>query len=264
MKIFLALLFSFSFLNPAAQQKKSSRAIIAHSHNDYEQALPYWLAYHSGFGSIEADIFLVGDSLLLVAHDSTELSRNMKMEDAYIKPILQCLEKNKGFPYPDSSQKLQLLIDVKTDSVRTLERFIGLLQKYPSLIRCEALRWVITGNRPNPSTFSSFPSFILFDGVLSRNYPLPSLQKIALFSDDFKKYSSWNGLCLLPRIDEELLRAAISKSHGLKKPVRFWNAPDQPNAWRCLIEEGVDYINTDSIRSLSAFLGLRTYDSLAK
>jgi alkaline phosphatase len=231
---------------------------MAHSHNDYEQALPYWLAYNSGFGSIEADIFLIGDSVLLVAHDSSELSRNMKMEDAYIKPLLQCLEKNKGFPYPDSSQKLQMLIDVKTDSIRTLERFVGLLQKYPSLIRSNAVRWVITGNRPDPLLFDSFPSFILFDGVLSRNYPPQALQKIVLFSDDFKKYSHWNGLGALPRNDEESIKAGVLKSHRLGKPVRFWNAPDQPNAWRCLIEEGVDYINTDSIRSLSLFLAGRS------
>ncbi|MES1249631.1 MAG: alkaline phosphatase, partial [Chitinophaga rupis] len=44
----------------------------AHSHNDYEQKIPFWLAYNEGFGSIEADIFLRGDSLV-VAHSTKEL-----------------------------------------------------------------------------------------------------------------------------------------------------------------------------------------------
>jgi alkaline phosphatase len=29
----------------------------AHSHNDYEQPIPFRMAYQAGFGSVEADIF---------------------------------------------------------------------------------------------------------------------------------------------------------------------------------------------------------------
>jgi len=44
----------------------------AHSHNDYSNDIPFWLAYYNHFGSIEADIFAVeGD--LFVAHNKSEL-----------------------------------------------------------------------------------------------------------------------------------------------------------------------------------------------
>jgi alkaline phosphatase len=33
-----------------------------HSHNDYEQPIPFWTAYNAQFGSIEADIFLIDGS----------------------------------------------------------------------------------------------------------------------------------------------------------------------------------------------------------
>src|ERR1700753_3310686 len=43
-----------------------------HSHNDYEQATPFWLAYGQQFGSIEADIFWV-EGKMLVGHSYEEI-----------------------------------------------------------------------------------------------------------------------------------------------------------------------------------------------
>ena len=40
----------------------------------------------------------------------------------------------------------------------------------------------------------------------------------------------------------------------LKKPIMFWEAPDNINAWHTLMRLKVDYINTDRISSLSNFL----------
>src|ERR1700750_333937 len=42
-----------------------------HSHNDYEQPTPFWMAYQEQFGSIEADIFWLNGQLI-VAHNLRE------------------------------------------------------------------------------------------------------------------------------------------------------------------------------------------------
>ena len=225
----------------------------AHSHNDYEQKKPYWLAYDAGFGSIEADIFLV-DSVLYVAHDRYELKRKIKLETEYFNPILNCLQKNNGYPYSETGKKLQMLIDIKTDSIHTLDALIILLKKYPQLIRCKYLTWVITGNRPDESLFTGYPDFIRFDGELHKDYSKAALTKISLMSDDFTIYSLWNGENNLSEQDASILDSAVKKSHGLHQPVRFWNAPDKPNAWKQLMDLRVDYINTDFIQKLAAFL----------
>jgi len=232
---------------------KTYSVVNAHSHNDYEQQIPFWLAYNSGFGSIEADIFLV-DSVLYVAHDRNELKREIKLENEYLQSIVECLGRNNDNPYADSQKKLQILIDIKTDSLNTLNAFIQLLKKYPSLVQCKNLDWVITGNRPDEKLFTAYPAFIHFDGELHRNYSKEALAKISLMSDDFKKYSLWNGEGDLTDKDVYILKSAIEKSHHLKKPVRFWNAPDNPNAWTHLINLQVDYINTDHIQELAVFL----------
>ena len=53
------VLFLFLAISARVDAQPSAYTVSqAHSHNDYEQAVPFWTAYREGFGSIEADIFL--------------------------------------------------------------------------------------------------------------------------------------------------------------------------------------------------------------
>lgn len=225
----------------------------AHSHNDYEQKTPYWLAYEHEFGSIEADIFL-GDYDLIVAHDTSELKLNRSFKTLYLENMDSCVRKNSGYPYPDSSRNLQLLIDIKTDSAKTLQKIIDLLKLYPALTRNRHIFFVITGNMPDARTFGEFPDFILFDGVLSRNYTRGQLSKIRMLSDDFRQYSKWQGEGQIPAEDVRKIRSRIENAHREGKQVRLWGAPDSGNAWTRLIQLQVDFINTDHIFDLAEFL----------
>src|SRR4051812_47514251 len=136
----------------------------AHSHNDYEQERPFYAAYEAGFGSMEADIFLVNNELL-VAHEQKELSLHRTLDSLYLQPLKAALEKNSGYPYRDSTHPLQLLIDIKTDSITTVNKLLQVLQPYPGIIHNTAIQIVLTGNLPDQSLFSQYPSYILFDGV---------------------------------------------------------------------------------------------------
>ena len=46
----------------------------------------------------------------------------------------------------------------------------------------------------------------------------------------------------------------LKKAHQQQKPMRFYGAPDFPNAWVNLMDLGVDYINTDHIPDLKKFM----------
>ena len=256
------LLFFISVLafTDIFSQPASYTAANTHSHNDYEQSVPLHTAYYEGFGSIEADIFWHNGELL-VAHTPDELSLHRTLEEMYLKPIQTFIEKNNGHVYADSSLKLQLMIDIKTDAVTTLNKLIELLQKYPSLIHCSSLQIAISGNRPDPATYASYPSFIGFDGELFKDYNEAALSRIVMMSDDLKKYTQWNGKGNIPAPELSVLQKLVSRSHALKKTVRFWNAPDFINAWYQLIHLQVDYINTDSIKALSDFLKKLPADS---
>ena len=66
--IFLSILCCIMSSHLPAQPVHYTTA-NAHSHNDYEQAAAFLAAYNQQYGSIEADVFLLGDSAdLWVAH----------------------------------------------------------------------------------------------------------------------------------------------------------------------------------------------------
>jgi alkaline phosphatase len=224
-----------------------------HSHNDYEQSTPFWMAWQEQFGSIEADIWLVGGRVL-VGHDTNEIKAGRTLEEYYVKPLLACVGKNNGYPYADTSRRLQMLIDVKADSVATLAALIGLLDRYPALEHCTCLKWVISGNRPDPARYASYPPFIAFDGILHAQYTPEALSRIAMMSDDLRHYTRWDSRTGIPDTELTTLREAITRSHQLHLPVRLWDAPDFPAAWQQLMQLQVDYLNTDHIAELATYL----------
>jgi len=250
---FANILFGIGISLSVNAQPKSYSVANAHSHNDYENPIPFFTAYEAGFGSIEADIFLVGGQLF-VAHDTVELKTRRTLRQYYLDPLIKAVQKNNGHAFADSGAILQMLIDIKTDSIHTLNALIEILRQIPSLSKNNTIKWVITGNRPSPWLFSHYPAFIFFDGVLSKEYAADALSKIVMMSADFRKYSSWRGNGEMPPPDYTAVMLQITKAHQLHKPVRFWDAPDTKNSWIEFEHLGVDFINTDRIRELADFL----------
>lgn len=245
-------LASVLILHVNAQERIYSVA-NAHSHNDYEQAIPFWLAYNAGFGSIEADIFLENGELY-VAHDKNELRKHRTLEQFYLQPLIQFMQENNGFPYKDSTRSLQLLIDVKTEALSTLENLIEKLRSHPELIRKNFLKWIITGNRPPPDKFQNYPPFIMFDGDIQKSYSSNELSKISMMSASFKNFSKWTGTDTLRSQEFDNLKQLVEKVHQLHKAIRFWETPDTKIAWHTLMQLGVDFINTDQINALADYL----------
>lgn len=236
-----------------AGQPKVYTTANAHSHNDYQQPVPFHKAWYQGFGSIEADIFLK-NGRLIVAHDSAQLARHWTLDSLYIGPLLLQLKKNSGYIYPDKNRSLQFMIDIKSDAITTLNNLVEKLKRYPSLINASSIKIVISGSRPAPEQFFTYPSWIRFDGELQKKYSRQALKKIEMLSDNFARYSSWRGVGEIPAADKQKLKQWINKAHKLKKKIRFWNAPDTPESWKLFMELGVDYINTDNIEGLSRHL----------
>ena len=229
----------------------------AHSHNDYENIVPFWTAYNAHFGSIEADIFAV-DGELYVAHGKREIKAERTLDKLYIEPVVLRFSQNSNKAWPDSDQKLQLLIDLKTPVDPTLNILIAKLSKYPQVfdraVNPNAVQVVITGNMPAPVDFGKYPSFILFDGRPTQIYSPEQLERIALFSENLKNFTSWKGTKPLPDADRKKIEEIVKTVHQMGKKMRFWGNPDMPEGWSTLMQLGVDYINTDKINDLAKFL----------
>lgn len=224
-----------------------------HSHNDYKQPIPFYTAYKYGAGSIEADIFLRNGELY-VAHDSVDINTEKTLARLYLEPIREMINSNNGYAYADTLKLLLLLIDLKTAALPTLDTLVNLLKQYKQLTRCSTLKIVISGNRPASSQWPSYPTWIYFDGRPNEIYRDSTLARVALISDNFRKYSQWNGEGTFAKEDRKRIKAIIKKVHNLNKPIRFWASPDTPKTWEQLTRLKVDYINTDYMPDVSFFM----------
>lgn len=235
MRKFLVFLFS-AFCSIAFAQNE------VHSHNDYEQNVPFWKAFSAGCTSIEADVILYNNDLM-VSHDVKGINAQNNFENLYLKPLRIIATSNNY-----TSFNLQILIDLKTEAVATLAVLQSQIEKYPELINgnspTKKISFVISGNRPKPEQYENYPSYVNFDYQTLDTWP-NDMSKVALVSVPFYKYSRWNGKGRLTEADENKIKEAVSLAHSKNKKIRFWATPDSKTAWFSLSQLGVDYINTD-------------------
>jgi len=215
------------------------------------------LAYNNHFGSIEADIWAVKGELF-VSHNEKDINPSRTLDSLYINPIVRIFRLNGGKAWKENPGTFQLMIDLKTAVDPTLSLLIQKLGKFPDVfnprINKNAIRIVITGNRPDPAEFKKYPLFVFFDANVALEYSKKQLKRIALYSENFRNYSSWKGEGTINEMEKARLEGIIDSVHSVKKKIRFWNTPDNADAWRLFIEMGIDYINTDHIEKLSDFL----------
>ena len=235
----------------------NAQEVLIHSHNDYRHPLPFYQAYSQQVASIEADIYSTDrEDVLLVAHDREELGIAPTLDESYIAPIVSLYKLNKGKAWRGSDRYFVLLIDLKTPANPTLDRLIRKLQKYPEVfdpaVNPFAVRVVISGSRPEASTFPNYPSIISFDGTLE-DYSSAQLNRIHMISLNFRLFSQWNGQGNIPENELKKLKETISAVHALGKPIRFWSCPDGEHAWQTFHQLGIDFINTDQPEACKAF-----------
>jgi alkaline phosphatase len=232
-------------------QRKSYTTENAHSHNDYLNQTPFYLAYKNGFGSIEADIFPV-NGILYVAHHKPEIQSHYTLNSLYLNPLLQEFTS-------DRARKLSLLIDIKEDYAMALPLLIKELEPLKQYLstteKPNLLTIIISGTRPPPSDYKNYPDFIFFDDNLKFAHTGKEWGRIALVSLPFSKLTEWKGENRLNQKDKKAVKHIIDSVHAAGKPIRFWAAPDTKTSWKWQKKLRADLIGTDKIIELGNFLG---------
>lgn len=243
-------LFCLQFFLFGQAQEYSSTNI--HSHNDYASSLPFYGAYSNEVGVIEADVFLVNNELF-VAHTATEITQHNTLKSLYLEPLAAKLKNLEGKAYP-SNKPLILMIDVKSDAASTLKAIVQQLKTFPEISSNKNIKVVISGNRPLPSQWSTYPEFIYFDGRLTENYSPEELSRVEMISADLKELTIWNGKGVLTQADLQKMQSVIKKVHDQHKKIRFWATQDNINTWMTLMNLKVDFIGTDTVSTLTEFI----------
>lgn len=239
----------------------------AHAHNDYEHTHPLFDALGHRFGSVEADIFLVGDQLL-IGHTEDDLDPSRTLESLYLDPLAALVKANHGAVYRGWRRPLQLLIDIKTEGSSTYLELDRHLRRYPHLFTTYAhgrvvpgaVTNVVSGDRAARTPMAAQTvRRAFYDGRLT-DLGTPAPASFApLISDNWTLNFTWLGEGDFPAAERQKLRTIVRQAHAAGQQVRFWATPDTAGPardalWSELLAAGVDYLNTDDLAGLEAFL----------
>lgn len=241
-------------------QQASKPLPQAHSHNDYQQPRPLEDALAQGFCSVEADIFLVGEDLL-VGHYKSDLKPGRTLQALYLEPLKKRVLANGGRVYP-GGPTFHLLIDLKTDSEPIYKRLKEVLKGYQDLLTrfdqdrttLAAISITLSGDRPKQILLTENPRWAAYDGNLDDMGKGINVHQMPLVSANWTASFKWRGLGDFPEEERIKLRGFVAQAHKDKHRLRFWGAPDMEPAWRELQKAGVDLINTDHLPELARFL----------
>ncbi|MEV3859413.1 phosphatidylinositol-specific phospholipase C/glycerophosphodiester phosphodiesterase family protein [Streptomyces sp. NPDC050095] len=239
----------------------------AHAHNDYEHPRPLFDALDHRFNSVEADIYLV-DGDLLVAHDPVDLDPSRTLDSLYLAPLAARVRAQHGSVYRGWHTPLQLLIDIKTEGAATyveldrqLSRYRGLFTTYAhGRVHKGPVTAVVSGDRAARTPMEAQRTRSAFyDGRLTDLGTAAPASFVPLISDNWTLNFTWQGAGAIPAAERDKLRGIVSAAHARGQQVRFWATPDlagpeRDAVWAELIAADVDYLNTDDLAGLEAFL----------
>ena len=234
--------FLFCMLLIATGYQLTAQPLI-HAHNDYQQPLPLTNALRNNVFSIEADVYL-RNGQLVVAHTAKDVAAVPSLDSLYLQPIIRLFKKHNGRISASKTYAPVLMIDSKESGEAVIAALIKMISPvrfaFDRSVNPAAVQVVISGNRGAVSTWTSYPSYIFFDGRPTEVYDSATLPRVAFISDNYYNYVS--------RQDStSRIQQLVTKVHGMGKLLRLWASPDNAASWNQLLQLGVDIINTDMV-----------------
>lgn len=250
---FLATLLSTQAQIPTGFQP-GTPIPLGHSHNDYLQKRPLWDALQNGFSSIEIDIYTAPDSSLRVSHLPFSLKAKPTLDELYLRPLKEWIDRNGGHVYPDTGLVLALMIDLKGDGAVTyplLKKALLPYRDYITRYRQRAvylgpLRLLLTGSKPVDLLGAETEQWFSLDGSLGTDYTGKNVRigrESAPYAAHFKK----RGNGTLTAEEREKLQKFVQRTTERGRELRFWAAGNNPKRWQALAQAGVTVLNADKL-----------------
>ncbi|OFY86118.1 MAG: hypothetical protein A3F72_06605 [Bacteroidetes bacterium RIFCSPLOWO2_12_FULL_35_15] len=254
------IIISFFVLNVQLLSAQTKVLSNAHSHNDYKQKHPLTDALNNGFSSIEVDVFLKNNKLI-VSHIYPFFKKGT-LETLYLKALQDSTIKHQGPVYATNNLPIILLVDIKTDAAKTYLLLESTLEKYRSILTSyengkiiqRSVTVIITGNKPLDEMKKEVIRFAFIDENLLNIENKNSSEIYLMASTKYSNLLKWNGKGKIPEQEKQKLLQFVSLAHQQGKKIRLWASPENKNVWKELLNCGVDYINTDKLKELHDFL----------
>ncbi|KAJ6610087.1 hypothetical protein B0H10DRAFT_2166187 [Mycena sp. CBHHK59/15] len=256
-----------------------------HSHNDYWRDVPLLTALSFGVASVEADVWLVGETLY-IGHEMAALTTERTFQSLYINPLLTIITNQNpktrftmnqtsinGVFDTSSGTPLQLLVDMKTDGSSTLPFVLSALQPLRErgyLTTCttngtctpSAITVIGTGNTPLGGVQALSRRDVFFDAPLTDLHGAglnatfgPAISPLA--STDYNVAVGWSGIDNISETQLSAVQTFVGDAHALGIRARFWDTPGWPiharnNVWQMLVDNGADWLNADDLEAAAA------------
>jgi hypothetical protein len=253
------LLLLGTYLFPFSALAQVHPLLKAHAHNDYMHTKPLFDALAHGFTSIEADIHLINNELYVV-HDKPESITGLPtLKALYLEPLAKHIKQNNGFVYKGHTSPVYLMIDIKTEGAATYAVLKKQLALYKDMLYSSAnpegrIQVVLSGNRPIELVKNESEALVSIDG---RPEDLPAnylVKFMPVISQNYFKILAWTGEGNISQEDKQKLEQLVKDVHNQGKKLRLWASPEKEIIWQVLLEAGVDFINTDKLPELKAFM----------
>ena len=252
--------FVFLFLSSNAFSQDFILLPVGHSHNDYTRDKPLHEALSYGFTSIEVDVFLRGNRMV-VTHDDKDLDEKLAIQELYLDPLRLIIKQNGGTVFNNDSTQLIVMIDLKSEKESTyyalkniFESYLDIIEWYENdIVSWGPLRILLTGGPPVGIIENETTRYFTVDGAVSQwseDYPASLMPRA---STNYRNYFSWYGKGEMPETEEQELRKLIKKAHQAGRKIRFWGSPNKPEVWEKLLDEGADWINVDDLKGFNEF-----------
>jgi hypothetical protein len=222
---------------------------------------PLFDAMDHGYCSVEADIHLVGNDLL-VAHEAKSIVAGRTLQSLYLDPMRKRIRENNGRLYRDGPPVV-LLIDVKTPFVKTYSVLRNVLASYADVLtnwqdgtkHQGAILAIITGGRDEKTIAADNPRWCACDGGMADLISDPTAEVVPWISIPWKALFVWKAKGEpIPAFEKQEVIDLTKRAHEQHRQIRFWGSPDNVAAWTELRSDGVDLLNTDDLPGCQAFL----------
>jgi hypothetical protein len=259
----MALLLSAAISSPVASAAEPAVLVPlpqAHAHNDYAHPRPLADALAHGFTSVEADIFLRPEGLL-VGHEARELKAERTLQALYLDPLRERVKSGGGHVYRRDAP-FYLMIDVKSEAEATYAALDKVLDRYAEILSVTKdgkfqrgpVTIVLSGNRAKETIAKQAVRYVGIDGRPEDLQHDASAHVVPWISANWNLVFTWRGEGAIPAADKSKLCDLVKQAHAQGRQVRFWATPEKEAVWKELLAAGVDRINTDKLAELKEFL----------
>lgn len=251
--------------------------VPVHSHNDYERRLPLFEALGSGCISVEADVHLK-DNDLLVGHSDKSLHKDTTLRSLYLEPLQRILEAQndgtgtrRGVYNHAPEQTLVLLVDLKTSGPETFAeidaqleplRDLDFLTYWNGTTRIMRPLTVVASGNANVDDVLALNAThrdIFWDAKLERLVSIddnpdsePPTYKFNQSNSYFASTEFRNAMLYAYPAEYGATPSQLEQAKERGLLTRYWDTPTEPPnlrevVWRVLVDAGVGVLNVDDL-----------------